>query len=79
MDNVNDITPPQSTIGRTNEADTRQLDRDSRRSVGGARPSPSKLTALLERLRDPLGVAAALDGWQLDEKDIRADLEYGWD
>jgi hypothetical protein len=37
------------------------------------------LSLLLVRVRNPLGTAARLDGWNLDEEEIYADLEYGRD
>jgi hypothetical protein len=30
-------------------------------------------------VNDPLGIAAGLEGWGLDEEEIRADLGYGRD
>lgn len=68
-----------STIGRTHERLARR--RGLWPHGRGARSPHSfrLLTAVRRWVRDPLGIAADLEDWSLDEEDIRADLEYGRD
>jgi len=37
------------------------------------------LTAVRSWVHDPLGIAADFEDWNLDEEEVRADLDYGRD
>jgi len=37
------------------------------------------LSAVIRRVRDPLGLTTCLEDWILDEVEIRADLDHGRD
>ncbi len=70
--------PIKSTTDRTQ---LRSLDMSGlqRRPLAAHRwPAFRALSTLVSWIRDPLGIEA-LEGWSLDEEEIRADLDYGRD
>lgn len=73
------MTTQKSTNGRTAQAGAYSTLRGARTRVTGRPPLLRRVSALFHSVRDPLGISAGLEGWSLDEADIRADLEYGRD
>ncbi len=67
-----------STIGRTYERPARPFVLRSRDSVARPWSSFRVLNAVLAWVHDPLTVRD-LEGWSLDEEEVRADLEHGRD
>ena len=68
-----------STIGRTHAKFARPLRLHCRGHGARCRHSFRLLTAVRSWVHDPLGIAADFEDWNLDEEEVRADLEYGRD
>lgn len=68
-----------STIGRTDNQIAHRYGVDAHDAVARRRCPCHLVHAALAWLRDPLGIGANLEGWYLNDEEIRADLEYGRD
>jgi len=68
-----------STIGRTHARVARSLNVRPGRFEACHHCGHRILTAILNRYRDPLGIASDLKGLSLDEIEILADLDHGRD
>ena len=70
------VRSQKSTIGRIGARDGAPETPARARPDRGPRPM-GWLATLLSRVRDPVGAAWDLEGWQVSEDEVRADLEYG--